>query len=63
MTKPVEAGANPLAAGRSPVIGPMVGDGMVGRHIEIIRETDGTTKTAFMLKGAEEPVPAESEHP
>ncbi len=29
-TKPVGAGVNPLAAGRSPVIAPMVGDGMDG---------------------------------
>ena len=29
-TKSVEAGVNPLAAGRTPVVAPMVGDRMVG---------------------------------
>jgi len=37
--KPVGAGANPLAAGRSPVVAPMVGDGMAGSPPAIIRET------------------------
>ena len=39
VAKPVGAGANPLAAGRSPVVAPMVGDGMVGRSSAVIRET------------------------
>ncbi len=39
MAKPVGAGVNPLAAGRSPVVAPMVGDGMVGSPSVIIRET------------------------
>ena len=37
--KPVGAGANPLAAGRSPVVASMVGDGMAGSPPAIIRET------------------------
>ncbi len=37
--KPVGAGANPLAAGRSPVVAPMVGDGMVGSPKAETRET------------------------
>ena len=37
--KPVGAGVNPLAAGRSPVVAPMVGDGMAGSPPAIIRET------------------------
>ncbi len=39
VAKPVEAGVNPLAAGRSPVVAPMVGDGMAGSPGVIIRET------------------------
>ena len=39
MAKPVGAGVNPLAAGRSPVVAPMVGDGMAGSPSAIIRET------------------------
>jgi len=52
--KPVGAGANPLAAGRSPVVAPMVGDGMAGSRPEIIRETC-RGKTAFMAPSPEEP--------
>ena len=37
--KPVGAGANPLAAGRSPVVASMVGDGMAGSPPAVIRET------------------------
>ena len=54
MAKPVGAGANPLAAGRSPVVAPMVGDGMAGSHIEIIRETRWG-QTVFMAGKPEEP--------
>ena len=39
LAKPVGAGVNPLAAGRSPVVAPMVGDGMAGSPSVIIRET------------------------
>jgi hypothetical protein len=39
VAKPVGAGVNPLAAGRSPVVAPMVGDGMAGSPSVIIRET------------------------
>ena len=52
--KPVGAGVNPLAAGRSPVGAPMVGAEMVGSHIEIIRETR-RGQTAFMAAKPEEP--------
>ena len=37
--KPVRAGVNPLAAGRSPVVALMVGDGMVGSLNEATKET------------------------
>jgi hypothetical protein len=51
--KPVRAGANPLAAGRSPVVAPMVGDGMAGRPPAIIRETRWG-QAAFMAVKPEE---------
>ena len=37
--KPVSAGVNPRAAGRSPVGALMVGDGMAGSSLAVIRET------------------------
>lgn len=37
--KPVGAGVNPLAAGRSPVVAPMVGEGMGGSPKAVTRET------------------------
>jgi hypothetical protein len=52
--KPVGAGANPLAAGRSPVVAPMVGDGMAGSPPAIIRETR-RGQAAFMAARPEEP--------
>ena len=52
--KPVGAGVNPLAAGRSPVVTPMVGDGMAGSPPAIIRETR-RGQAAFMAKSPEEP--------
>ena len=54
LTKPVGAGVNPLAAGRSPVVAPMVGDGMDGSPSAIIRETR-RGQAAFMAKSPEEP--------
>ena len=54
MAKPVGAGDNPLAAGRSPVVAPMVGDGMAGSPIEIIRETR-RGQAAFKAQWPEEP--------
>ena len=53
-TKPVGAGVNPLAAGRSPVVARMVGDGMAGRHRAVIRETR-RGQAAFMAERPEEP--------
>ena len=53
-TKPVGAGANPLAAGRSPVVALMVGDGMAGSLSAIIRETR-RGQAVFMAKSPEEP--------
>ena len=38
-TKPVTAGINPLATGRTPVNTQMVGEGMAGSPPAIIRET------------------------
>jgi hypothetical protein len=52
--KPVGAGVNPLAAGRSPVVAPMVGDGMAGSPPAIIRETR-RGQAAFMAGKPEEP--------
>ena len=52
--KPVGAGANPLAAGRSPVVAPMVGDGMAGSPSAIIRETR-RGQAVFMAARSEEP--------
>ena len=52
--KPVGAGANPLAAGRSPVVALMVGDGMAGSPPAIIRETR-RGQAAFMAAKPEEP--------
>ena len=52
--KPVGAGANPLAAGRSPVVALMVGDGMVGSPPAIIRETR-RGQAVFMAEKPEEP--------
>ena len=52
--KPVGAGANPLAAGRSPVVALMVGDGMAGSPPAIIRETR-RGQAAFMAVKPEEP--------
>src|SRR6185503_20789962 len=52
--KPVGAGANPLAAGRSPVVALMVGDGMVGSPPAIIRETR-RGQAVFMAVKPEEP--------
>lgn len=52
--KPVGAGVNPLAAGRSPVVAPMVGDGMVGRLGVVIRETR-RGPAVFMAGVPEEP--------
>ena len=52
--KPVGAGINPLAAGRSPVVAPMVGDGMAGSPPAIIRETR-REQAAFMALWPEEP--------
>jgi hypothetical protein len=43
-TKPVEGGINPLAAGPTPVVAPMVGDGMAGSPIEVIRQNPLTGK-------------------
>jgi hypothetical protein len=54
LAKPVGAGVNPLAAGRSPVVAPMVGDGMAGSPPAIIRETR-RGQAAFMAKAPEEP--------
>jgi hypothetical protein len=57
-------GKDPLVAVRTGVDTVMVGGGMVGRLIEIIRETGSGTKTAFMLgEQAEEPPLTESERP
>src|SRR5712664_4507287 len=53
-TKPVGAGVNPLAAGRSPVIAPMVGDGMDGSPFAVIRETR-RGQAEFMERAPEEP--------
>jgi len=39
VAKPVGAGVNPLAAGRSPVVTPMVGDGMAGSPKAETKET------------------------
>ena len=49
LAKPVGAGANPLAAGRSPVVAPMVGEGMDGSLSAIIRETR-RGQAVFMAK-------------
>lgn len=54
VAKPVGAGVNPLATGRSPVVAPMVGDGMAGSPPAIIRETR-RGQAAFMAKSPEEP--------
>ena len=54
-TKPVGAGANPLAAGRSPVVALMVGDGMAGSLPAIIRETRRVKRCSGCLQRAEEP--------
>ena len=54
VAKPVGAGANPLAAGRSPVVALMVGDGMAGSPLEIIRETR-RGQAVFMAAAPEEP--------
>jgi hypothetical protein len=54
VAKPVGAGVNPLAAGRSPVVAPMVGAGMAGSPGAIIRETR-RGQAAFMAKSPEEP--------
>ena len=54
LAKPVGAGVNPLAAGRSPVVAPMVGDGMAGSPPAIIRETR-RGQAAFMAGKPEEP--------
>ena len=43
-------GQNPLAAGRSPVGAPMVGDGMAGNRPALIRETRWG-QAAFMARG------------
>jgi hypothetical protein len=53
-TKPVGAGANPLAAGQPPDNTQMVGDGMVGSPIAIIRETR-RGQAEFMARAPEEP--------
>jgi hypothetical protein len=53
-TKPVWAGVNPLAAGRSPVVAPMVGDGMAGSPLAVIRETR-RGQAEFMAATPEEP--------
>ena len=52
--KTVGAGANPLAAGRYPVVALMVGDGMAGSPPAIIRETR-RGQAAFMAQSPEEP--------
>ncbi len=52
--KPVGAGVNPLAAGRSPVVAPMVGDGMAGSLPAINRETR-RGQAVFMAAAPEEP--------
>ena len=54
VAKPVGAGVNPLAAGRSPVVAPRVGDGMAGSPSAIIRETR-RGQAAFMAKSPKEP--------
>jgi len=54
LAKPVGAGVNPLAAGRSPVDAPMVGDGMAGSPPAIIRETR-RGQAAFKAMAPEEP--------
>ena len=61
VAKPVGAGANPLAAGRSPVVAPRVGDGMVGRFSAVIRETR-RDQAVFMAK-ARRAARRESERP
>ena len=55
VAKPVGAGVNPLAAGRSPVVAPMVGDGMAGSPSVIIRETR-RGQAVFMAPRPEEPL-------
>jgi hypothetical protein len=52
--KPVEAGINPLATGRSPVNALMVGDRMVGSPLEVIREAR-RGQAEFMAATPEEP--------
>ena len=54
VAKPVGAGVNPLATGRSPVVAPRVGDGMSRSPPAIIRETR-RGQAAFMAKSPEEP--------
>lgn len=55
--KLVGAVATPLAAGRSPVVAPRVGDGMAGSPPAIIRETR-RGQAAFMAAKPESPAPA-----
>jgi hypothetical protein len=52
--KPVSAGLNPRAAGRSPVGALMVGDGMAGSSLAVIRETR-RGQAVFMARWPEEP--------
>ena len=54
LTKPVGAGVNPQAAGRSPVVAPMVGAGMAGSRPAIIREPR-RGQAVCMAKSPEEP--------
>ena len=61
VAKPVGVGANPLAAGRSPVVAPRVGDGTVGRFSAVIRETR-RGQAVFMAK-ARRAARRESERP
>jgi hypothetical protein len=45
--KPVGAGVNPRATGQSPVGAPMVGDGMAGSSLAVIRETRGDKRGSW----------------
>ena len=60
--KPVTAGLNPRAAGRSPVGALMVGDGMAGSSLAVIRETR-RGQAVFMATVARRAARRESERP
>ena len=53
-TKPVRAGVNPLASGRSPDDAPMVGDGTVWKS-SCCNQGDPPGQVVFMAKWSEEP--------